>query len=169
MLFKFFKRGQGRGSGPVGYICSSEDQKRAHRPPEVLRGHPQQTQDLIDSIDREWRYTSGVVSFALEDRPSLAEQEQVMDEFERVAFAGLEPDQYDILWVRHQHTEGDRVELHFVTPRVELTTGKALNIAPPGWQGVFDPLRDALNAEKGWARPDDPERVREVQHPPESV
>jgi len=27
-------------------------------------------------------------------------------------------------WGLHQHTEGGRVELHFVTPQTELTTGK---------------------------------------------
>jgi hypothetical protein len=43
-----------------------------------------------------------------------------MDAFERVAFAGLEPDRYSILWVRHRHA--GHHELHFVTPRVELAT-----------------------------------------------
>ena len=53
-----------------------------------------------------------------------------MDGFERVAFAGLEPDRYSILWVRHQHA--GHHELHFVTPRMELVSGKSLNIHPPG-------------------------------------
>ena len=39
-----------------------------------------------------------------------------------------------------------------------------LNIAPPGWEKTFGPLRDAFNAEHGWARPDDPARAR-VQQP----
>lgn len=163
MLIKFFARGTGGGRGPVEYSIRADLEGREENAPEILRGDADQTRDLIDSIDREWRYTSGVVSFALEDAPSEAQQQQVMDEFERAAFAGLEADQYDILWVRHQHTSGGRVELHFVTPRMELTTGKALNIAPPGWASLYDPLRDALNAEHGWARPDDPERARDLQ------
>ena len=161
MLIKFFARGTGSGRGPVEYVTKGEGREAA--PPTVLRGTPERTRELIDGIERQWRYTSGVISFAAEDAPSAADQRQVMDEFERTAFAGLEADQYDILWVRHQHTEGSRVELHFVVPRVELSTGKALNIAPPGWQRLYDPLRDALNWEKGWARPDDPERAREAQ------
>ena len=42
-------------------------------------------------------------------------------------------------------------------------TGKALNIAPPGHEKTFDPLRDYWNHSQGWARPDDPERFRHVQ------
>lgn len=163
MLIKFFARGQGSGSGPVEYCTRADIEGREHCPPVVLRGDTDLTTDLIDSIDRDWRYTSGVISFAREDAPTEAQQEQVMDKFEQVAFAGLEPDQFNILWVRHQHTDSERVELHFVTPRMELTTGKALNIAPPGWEKLYGNLVDVLNGENSWARPDDPERARMLQ------
>lgn len=167
MLIKFFARGIGSGDGPVGYVTRVEGRESA--PPDVLRGDAALTRELIDSIDREWRYTSGVISFAIEDAPSAAEQERVMDAFERTAFAGLDSDQYDILWVRHQHTEGDRVELHFVTPRLELLSGKALNIAPPNWKYHYGPLQDALNYEHGWADPNSPERARNTQRAPENA
>lgn len=167
MLIKFFSRGQGNGRGPVEYACRADLEGRELVQPEVLQGDAECTTELIDSIDRDWRYTSGVISFALEDAPTPEQQKQVMDEFETLAFAGLEADQYDILWVRHQHTQGGRVELHFVTPRMELTTGKALNIAPPGWEKTYGPLVRALNAENGWARPEDPERARELQKGPQ--
>lgn len=166
MLIKFFAHGKGSGSAPIDYVCHIEG--REHAPPEVLRGDVDRTKDLIDSIDREWRYTSGVISFALEDSPTEKEQEAVIDAFEKTAFAGLEADQYDILWVRHQHTEGGRVELHFVTPRMELTRGKALNIAPPNWKKHFDPLQNALNYINNWADPHDPERARITQRATEN-
>lgn len=129
----------------------------------MLRGEPSQTRALIDSSENEWKYTSGVIAFHADDAPTEEQQQQVMDDFERLAFAGLEPDQYDILWVRHTH-EGN-IELHMVTPRLELHSGKALNIAPPGHSAAFDALRDAWNHENGWARPDDPERQRLVSTP----
>jgi hypothetical protein len=81
-----------------------------------------------------------------------------MDNFEAVAFAGLQPDQYNILWVRHSHA--GHHELHFVIPRMELSTGKAFNAFPPGWEKDFAPLRDFENIRNGWTRPDDPERAR---------
>ncbi len=47
-----------------------------------------------------------------------------------------------------------RRHLHILVPRFELTSGKSLNIAPPGHQKYFDALRDYFNIKKNWARPD---------------
>ena len=162
MLIKFTSGGRGGGGAVCSYLVDAERQGREHCPPEVVRGDLARTQELIDSITRQWTYTHGVLSFAPEDAPTVAEQAAAMDAFEAFAFAGLDHDQFDISWVRHQHTEAGRVELHFVTPRMELASGRALNIAPPGWERSFSKLRDALNLEHGWARPDDPARAREV-------
>ena len=167
MLIKFTRGGRGGGGQIAAYLTAHDREGRGHAPPEVVRGDMDRTRDLIDSIERQWSYTHGVLSFALEDSPSEAQQQEAMDAFERLAFAGMDPEQYDITWVRHQHTEGGRVELHFVTPRMELTTGKALNIAPPGWERSYAPLRDALNWSHGWARPDDPDRATELHRTPE--
>lgn len=167
MLIKFTSGGRGGGGTIAAYLTDPTRQGRGHAPPEVLRGDMDRTRELIDSIERKWIYSHGVVSFALEDAPSEAQQREVMDAFERLAFAGLDREQFDITWVRHQHTAGGRVELHFVVPRLELTTGKALNIAPPGWESSYAPLRDVLNHSHGWARPDDPERARELHVGPE--
>lgn len=163
MLIKFFG-GRGGGGGIANYLVDPDRSGREGNPPEVLRGDIDQTRELIDSQDRKWTFTTGVISFAPTDAPSEADQAKVMDDFERLAFAGLERDQFDITWVRHSHTNEGRVELHFLVPRMELSTGKALNIAPPGWEKAFAPLRDAWNYEKGWARPDDPARARSQQH-----
>jgi 5S rRNA maturation endonuclease (ribonuclease M5) len=176
MLIKFFARGRGGGRGPTEYLTSDHvrqiDENGAtlreengdpvllerQPPPEVLRGNPATTRALIDTCHHKNRYTSGVIAFAAEDSPNEAQQQQVMDDFEALAFAGLDRDQYDILWVRHSH-EGN-TELHMVVPRQELTTGKALNIAPPGHAKYYDHLRNAWNYEQGWARPDDPDRAQ---------
>ena len=166
MLLKFFDRGTGKGKAPVEYILKETDAKGIIREPqpELIKGDPQQTINLIDSLNFKHKYRSGVLSFAPEDAPNNEQQQALINSFENVAFAGLDKDQYDILWVRHTHTGGDRVELHFVTPRVELTTGKSLNIAPPGWESYFRPWRDLWNTSQGWASPDDPERSR-TYHP----
>lgn len=165
MLIKFTGGGRGGGRQVAEYLTREEG--RGHAPPEVVRGDMDRTRDLIDSIERQWTYTHGVLSFAAEDAPTEDQQREAMDAFERLAFAGLDPEQYDITWVRHSHTESGRTELHFVTPRMELCSGRALNIAPPGWEGTYAPLRDALNLSHGWARPDDPERARELTQAPE--
>jgi 5S rRNA maturation endonuclease (ribonuclease M5) len=165
MLVKFFNGGQGKGGQIVDYLTREKDGKGVKREPlpEVLKGDPEQIVQIIDSLDFKYKYQTGVISFAPEDAPTEKQQQALMDSFENTAFAGLEPDQSDILWVRHSHTSGDRVELHFVTPRVELSTGKSLNIAPPGWQNYYCHWRDDWNYKEGWARPDDPNRARLYQ------
>ncbi|RYG91077.1 hypothetical protein EU803_08215 [Loktanella sp. IMCC34160] len=162
MLIKFFG-GRGGGGGIANYLVDPTRPGREGSAPEIVRGDIEQTVALIDSSDRKWSYTTGVLSFAIEDAPTEAQQIALMDDFERLAFAGLRADQYDITWVRHSHTEGGRTELHFLVPRMELASGKAFNIAPPGWERAYAPLRDAYNFEFGWARPDDPARSR-TQH-----
>ena len=65
------------------------------------------------------------------------------------------------------HSErGGGAHVHVLAARCDLETGRSLNIASPGWRRTFDPLRDALNHEHGWGRPDDPTRDRDrVQQP----
>ena len=166
MLVKFFARGTGRGRGPVEYITRLDDPKtkKLRSPaPEVIRGNPVITRRLIDSLEFKHKYRSGVLSFAPEDAPTDKQIEAIIDSFERYAFAGLSKDAYNTLWVKHTHTSNNRVELHFVTPRVELYTGKSLNIAPPGWHGYFKPWQSEWNISQGWARPDDPTRKRDYE------
>ena len=102
---------------------------------------------------------SGVVAFAAEDNPTEQQQQGVMDAFEGLAFAGLEAEQFNILWVRHSH-EG-RIELHFCCPRLELSTSKSFNPVPPGFEKAFNSLRDLMNKRHGWADPADPSRSRD--------
>lgn len=175
MLNKTFARGIGAGKGPVDYCVNPTVPKfdpvtrrrilgefiTRDPAPVVLSGDPASTRALIDSIDNKWKYTSGVIPFTREDAPTPDEVKEVIRTFEAMAFAGLEKDQYDCLWVMHQH-EGN-IELHYVTPRVELGSGKALNICPPGYLKMFDAWRDEWNWSKGWSRPDDPGRAKLVQ------
>lgn len=178
MIISFFSTGKGGGTAPIDYLTAREvlaydenrnlirddngqPQTKIRDPlPEVLHGNPDQTRDLIDASSNKWSYTAGVISFADSDDPSPDAQQEAIELFEALAFAGLDRDQYDCLWVRHSH-EGN-VELHFCTPRLELSTGKALNIAPPGHENAFSSLRDLMNKTHGWADPLDPERAREV-------
>jgi hypothetical protein len=169
MLIKFFRNGQGRGSGPVGYLIAGQVlaceanrdliRDAAGRPthrirgpcPGVLCGNPDRTEALIDASPHAWTYRAGIISFAADDAPTEALQAEVMDGFEKLAFAGLDPEQFDILWVRHSHR--GRAGLHFCTRRLDLSSGRSLNIAPPGYQNAFGALRDLMNQAHGWADP----------------
>lgn len=174
MMVRFFAHGDGSGRAAVDYLVAkevaayTEDRKRIAGKtvlrdvaPEVLSGDPDLTCHLIDSNTRKWRYTSGVVAFHAEDNPSEAEQSEVMRDFEKAAFSGLEFDQANILWVRHAHM--GNVELHFLIPRVELYGNRSFNPAPPGTERFFNAFRDYWNAREGWISPEEPERKRMVK------
>ncbi|WP_027188248.1 relaxase/mobilization nuclease domain-containing protein, partial [Desulfovibrio cuneatus] len=158
MYMKVFPHGQGGGAAPIEYLLRLDYPDREANPPTVLRGNPEQTRALIDSLETVWRFTAGTLSWHPDDAVTTEMEERVMDDFEAVAFAGLAADQRNILWVRHAHA--GHHELHFVIPRVELSSGKAFNPCPPGWQKPFDVFRDLHNHREGWARPDDPARIR---------
>lgn len=123
-----------------------------------MRGDPHLTVSLINSLPFVWKYTSGFLSWSPEDTVSPDDEQKLMDDFENVAFAGMDKGQYSILWVRHKHA--NHHELHFVIPRIELSQGKSFNAFSPGWQKDFDALRDYYNIKHDWARPDDPKRQR---------
>ena len=165
MIVGFFRHGKSGGGPAVDYLTrtDSPDGTRRIPPPDVLGGDPVLIRRMIDSLPFKHRYTSGVLSFAPGEIITPAMEKAIMDGFEHVAFAGLQPDQYSILWVRHQHARHH--ELHFVTPRVELTTGKSLNIAPPGRRTMFDVFRSMINARYGLADPEDVRRARDVSLP----
>lgn len=159
MLMKVFPHGTGEGDKPNRYLVRPDYPGRDTAPPQVLRGDPVMTRTLIDSIERRWKFTSGVLSWHPDEKIYEEQEEEIMDAFERVAFAGLEADQRNILWVRHTHA--GHHELHFLIPRLELSSGKDFNACPPGWQKDFDVFRDLFNWREGWARPDDPARARD--------
>ena len=176
MMIKFLARGTGSAAAAADYLTreqnlSPEQKQDQDQDPEpeknpeelkVLRGNPHQVAEVADALEFEHKYTSGVIAWAPEDKPSDAQIGRVLDEFEKTAWAGLEPDRYT--WAAVQHREaGGGVHVHVLAARCDLETGKSLNIAAPGWQKTFDALRDWQNHENGWSRPDDPERARDVQ------
>lgn len=166
MIIGFSAYGRG-GSGPAldyltGYLVNGE----ARDPkPEVLRGEPRVVAEIIDSLPFERRYTSGVLSFAAEDRVTPAMQEDIMDRFENAVFAGLPSDRRSIVWIKH--ADKGRAELHFVVARADLGTRRALNIAPPtpASRHLLDTLREAINRRYGFRDPSDPECARKVSLP----
>ena len=164
MHVKFIARGTGSAAAAVDYLLGERDAAGELREGvDVLRGDPEMVAAVADTLEFEHKYTAGVIAWAPEDRPTEAQIDAVLDKFEQTAWAGLEPDRYS--WSAVEHRErGGGVHVHVLAARCDLETGRSLNIAPPGWQQTFDPLRDGFNHEHGWSRPDDPARAR-VQQP----
>lgn len=155
MIVKFHRRGVGRGSGAPEYLLGRDGMREDAT---LLRGDPQEIQDLCDSSPYVKRYTSGVLSFEESNIPESDKQE-LMDSFESTLMAGLDKDQYSVLWVEHR--DKGRLELNFVIPNVELTTGKRLQ---PYFDRTDRPLVDAwkecANVKYSLSDPNDPEKTR---------
>ncbi|MFW2794457.1 mobilization protein [Acinetobacter baumannii] len=159
MIVDFFRHGSGLSKGCLDYLLG-EDREREHA--QVLNGDVELTAQLIDSSPFAKKYTSGCLSFYEHDL-SDQDKQKIMQNFEECLFPGLDKDQYQILWVQHQDkinqdTGETRLELNFVIPNVELSTGKRLQpfYAPVDLDRV-DLFKQITNTEHSLYDPDDPE------------
>ncbi len=176
MLVKFFRHGSGSGAGPLNYLLGSDSQRADAQ---VLYGDPVMTEQLINATPFKQKYKAGVLSFT--ERADTFTDKQKMDimqRFEKTLFAGLEPDQYDILWIEHSDKdknfevdkdgkkieEGEisgRLELNFVIPCQELRSGKSLQPFYAGSDLVrVNAFKNIINQEYGLTDPNEPERKR---------
>lgn len=159
MLIKIHSRGAGRGSGPTGYLMGEKDHAGKVREvaPVVLRGDPEQTRELIDSLSFKRNYTSGVLSFS-EANIQPDHKQKIMDSWEAALFPGMDKNQYSVLWVEHR--DKGRLELNFVIPNVELQTGKRLQpYFDKADRNRVDAWQTLTNAAYGLTDPKDPERA----------
>ena len=125
MVVQFFKGGRTKqgAKSAVGYLLN---QRMEQGTAKVYQGNPDLTLKIISQINRKWKFTSGVISFEEPYDKVKDILPKIKEEFEKTFFPGLSKDQYNILYVLH--TDKGRAELHFIVPRIELTTGKDLAI-----------------------------------------
>lgn len=154
MIVRVFSSGTGSGHGPVNYLLNNKDHTGATRKvlPKVIEGNPNTTIEIINSISRDWKYVSGVIAFRDNEKPTQEQILKVIDKFKQTFLAGLSTNQFNALFVLHRDKNND--EIHFVVPMVELTTGKRLNIHPPGQKNLdlHQTFSSVLNQELGFAQ-----------------
>ncbi len=86
MHVKFIARGTGSARAAADYLLGERD--AAGQPSEgvaVLRGDPDVVAAIADSLEFEHKYTSGVIAWSPDDRPTGEQIEAVLDEFEKTA------------------------------------------------------------------------------------
>ena len=159
MIVKFLgNKGGGSAGATIDYLLG-EDRNRFGAV--LLSGDPDLTQRLADNLDFQNRYTVGVLSF---EEANLEEQQKqkIMQSFEETLLAGLDRDQYDITWI--EHTDKERLELNFVIPNVELSTGKRLQ---PYFDQADRPLvenwKQVINFDYGLSDPHAPDKAQAIK------
>lgn len=171
MLVKIFGTGKGQGEGVVGYLLGYDylngGEMRAGA--SVLNGDPQLTQELINATQYAKRYTAGCLSFEESPADLTAEQKrQIMQSFEDTIFTGLDPEQYNCLWVEHtdkinEQTGKPRLELNFVIPNIECRTGKRLQ---PYYHASdvkrVNAFQNLVNFSYSLSDPHDPNKQRDI-------
>lgn len=170
MIVKFLgNKGGGSAGATMDYMLGKDRDRDGAI---LLSGDPDLTARIADNLDFQNRYTVGVLSFEeldLEQR----QKEKIMQSFEDTLLAGLERDQYDITWIEHQ--DKGRLELNFIIPNVELSTGKRLQ---PYFDQADRPLvenwKQVTNFEHGLSDPHAPDKAQAIkvlnsQNLPESV
>ena len=127
----------------------------------TLRGNPEVTRALIQSISRKHKYLSGGLMFAQDEYITEVQKQEIMDAFEALLFAGIDTDKYNILWV--EHSDKGRIELNFVVPRIELKSGNDLDLYTHRRDlPLFDMWKNGINVTYGLADPNDPRRTRTI-------
>lgn len=168
MIVRFFNTGTSNGESPVRYLMRATDHEGNIRPeaPVVLEGSPEATVAIINSITRKHKYASGCLAFRADEKPTKAELLNILDQFKAVVAPGLEPEQFNALFVLHQEATDPKTGLagfhvHFVLPMTLLggtntkgqrLAGKRWNPHPPGQQTieVMSLFTQITNHEHGW-------------------
>lgn len=171
MLVKTTKTpSRGSKSACLDYLCG-EDEKKAENGKErqitregarLLSGDIDLTQQLINEAGERFAHshTAGVLSFEEANIPEH-EKQLIMESFEQCLLPGLEPHEYNILWV--EHTDKGRLELNWVVPRIHLEMNVHLQ---PYFDAVDKPRHKAwqemTNAKLGYSSPDEPIKKQTV-------
>lgn len=154
MIVRVFNAGISRGESPVNYLLSDRDHTGQPRAvsPEVLEGSPDLTIAIINGIQRKHKYVSGAIAFRDDEQPTREKMREVIRSFKQSMCPGLGPEHFNSLFVLHR--DKGKIEIHFVVPMTEMSTGKRMNIHPPGQQNIklYEVFTQVTNQRFGYAQ-----------------
>lgn len=164
MLYKNLKHGKGGGDKPIEYLLSKFDHNNKIRQKvEILHGNPEATKAMINSLDFKWKYSSLVIAWHVDDKPSPSQIEATINSWRDIAFAGISKDKHNFLAVQHVEDD-DSIHVHIITPRGIYNDEKqkvmSFNPAPPNHEFLYSPWQSIQNDKHSWQRPDDPNRAK---------
>ncbi|MCP1401840.1 relaxase/mobilization nuclease domain-containing protein [Achromobacter insolitus] len=117
----------------LAYLKSDHDHmgKERNVKPRDFAGSASDCEIAAGCIDRKHKYISGTLSFRDNEKPTDNQLREVIKKFRSTFLAGLEHGvNFVDFW--NIHEDKGHLELNYIIPMTELTTGKALNPFPPG-------------------------------------
>ena len=151
MIIKVFNNvGKGPSRGPINYLLGKDKNGNERDPkPAIIAGSKEAVAFLIDNNHRQQKYTSGVIAFRDNERPTAKQLSDLFRDFRKTFLPGLDEDKAPLLMVRH--LEKGNLEIHFLIAK-QTSTGKSLNIAPPGpaSQKLFEDFQKIQNDKMGF-------------------
>lgn len=127
------KHGTGSVKNAIKYLQSDRDHKGTFRnvKPRDFAGNALDCTYALEDVDRKHKYISGTLAFAPNERPTDKQLIAVVESFRKTFLAGLE---YGVNFVDYWniHEDKGRIELNYIIPMTELSTGKRINPFPPG-------------------------------------
>jgi len=159
MILKFLKNKNGGSTASIDYLLDKKRVKNGTS--KLLSGDEHISRTIINSLTKKQKVTFGVLSFE-EENISDFQKKEIMADFEKTFFAGFKKEQFNILWV--EHTDKNRLELNFIIPKVELSTGRTFN---PYFHGsdfhLADLFQKKCNLKYGFSDPKDPSKNQSLQ------
>jgi hypothetical protein len=127
MIVNFFKIGSSSCTEHIDYL--TDEEKHEVCKPEILKGSASLTKEIINEMSQKNKFTAGVIAFRENENVSKKMMLSIIEDFE-ATFTQLENGRVNFYWVLHQ--DKNKIELHFVSPKLDLKTDKAFNIYVPG-------------------------------------
>ncbi|MFZ7311378.1 relaxase/mobilization nuclease domain-containing protein [Comamonas jiangduensis] len=149
MIVKFFKHGTGKSGNALRYLLGNDKDNKPRDPtPEIIAGDLNITRVMIDSNHRKHKYTSGVIAFRDNEKPTSEQLQKIINSFEQCFTPGSQ--RLPMLWILHQ--EKGNTEVHFLAPMQDSKTFKQCNISPPGekMQQMFRDFQTLHNYRNNW-------------------
>ena len=114
MIIKVFNNvGKGPSRGPINYLLGKDNDGKEREPrPAILAGSKEAVAFLIDNNHRQQKYTSGVMAFRDNERPTAKQICELYKDFRNTFLPGLSEDKAPLLMVRH--LEKGNLEIHFL-------------------------------------------------------
>lgn len=115
MLIKYLKKGRGDAQKAVDYLMDDYDCKGEKRTEvSVLYGSPNLVAKVANSLTSLHVYTSGVVAWAVTNRPTEQQILEAMYLWRLIAFAGLDIERFCHCEVLHRDWDGG-VHVHIIS------------------------------------------------------